>query len=574
MRRIAIAVGLLLAAVVFVLLQGRGPSISEGSVLLVELGGRYIEGPAPPLLARLVARPARPLASVLSSLAMAERDERLAAVVFRITDLDIGFAKAQELHQALLRLRERGRRPIAYLEVESFTGANLEYYVASAAEQVYLAPGTDSPLLGLAAETLLFGGLLERIGVEVDVARIGRYKSAAEIFSRRQMSDAFREVTESLLDSYEAQLVSGIAAARGLPEQAVRAAIDAAPVGASGVVERKLADGERFLDEILDELGRDRVVKEAVYAGQDPSAVGFDPVARVALVYGSGPVVTGSGGTRRGGDPVLAADAVAEALRTAAEDDDFDAILFRIDSPGGSALASDLVWRAVARAREAKPVVASFSDVAASGGYYAACGANAIVAEPATLTGSIGVFVLRPVIAGLLDRLDIGYESFTRGRFAGLATSTRPLDEASERRLAAQVAEVYATFVDRVAEGRGLEAEAVDRAGQGRVYTGEQARAKGLVDELGGLRAAVGRIRTELGLPEDADVALLPHPPPPTLAEQIREALSGAGVAAAAGGWLPAERVLPRALRDWLAVVEAVPAGSPLALLPLAVELR
>ncbi len=571
MRRILIAVGLLGAVILVLLFQTRGPSVSEGSVLLVELGGRYLEGPAPPLLSRLVSEPARPLASVLSSLAMAERDQRLAAVVFRIRDLDIGFAKAQELHQALLRLRERGRRPIAYLEVESFTGANLEYYVASAAEELYLAPGTDSPLLGLAAETLLFGGLLERLGVEVEVARIGRYKSAAEVFSRKEMSDAFREVTESLLDSFEGQLVSGIAAARGLGPDAVREAIDAAPVGAQGLLARKLADGERFLDEILDELGRERVVKEAVYAAQDPSAVGFEPVARVALVYGSGPVVTGSGRGRPGGDPVLAADTVAEALRTAAEDEDFDAILFRIDSPGGSALASDRVWRAVARAREAKPVVASFSDVAASGGYYVACGANAIVAEPTTLTGSIGVFVLRPVIAGLLDRLDIGYETFTRGRFAGLATSTRPLDEESSRRLAAQVAEVYATFVDRVAEGRGLDAAAVDRAGQGRVYTGEQALARGLVDELGGLRAAVGRIRTELGLAEDADVALFPHPPPPTLAEQIRQALSGVAVA---GAGLPAEQVLPRALREWLAVVRAVPAGSPLALLPVALELR
>ncbi len=574
MRRIAIAVALLLAAAVFLLVRARGPSVSEGSVLLVELGGRYIEGPAPPLLARLVSQPARPLASLLSSLALAERDDRLAAVVFRITDLDLGFAKAQELHQALLRLRERGRRPIAYLEVESFTGANLEYYVASAAEEVYLAPGTDSPLLGLAAETLLFGGLLERLGVEVDVARVGRYKSAAEVFSRREMSDAFREVTESLLDSYEAQLVSGIAAARGLTEEEVRAAIDAAPVGTAGAVARKLVEGEQFLDQILDRFGRDRVVEEGVYAGRDPSEVGFDPVARVALVYGSGPVVTGSGSGRPGGEPVLAADSVAEALRTAAEDEDFDAILFRIDSPGGSALASDRVWRAVVRAREAKPVVASFSDVAASGGYYAACGANAIVAEPATLTGSIGVFVLRPVIAGLLDRLDIGYESFTRGRFAGLATSTRPLDEASERRLAAQVAEVYTTFVARVADGRGLESEAVDRAGQGRVYTGEQALGKGLVDELGGLRAAVGRIRRELGLPEDADVALFPHPPPPTLAEQIRDALTGAGVTASLGGRFAAEERMPRALRDWLAVVRAVPAGSPLALLPLVVELH
>ena len=305
------------------------------------------------------------------------------------------------------------------------------------------------------------------------------------------------------------------------------------------------------------------------YAGVDPASLGFGVEAQLAIVYGAGAVVTGSGEVTRGGDRVLAADTVAQAITDAADDPDIQAILFRVDSPGGSPLASDIVWRAISRARaKGKPVVASFSDVAASGGYYVACGADKIVANATSITGSIGVFVLRPVIGGLLDKLGIGVETLTRGARADLLLGTEPLSPGARRVLEKDVRRIYDLFVSRVAEGRGLSTEAVDAVARGRVWTGEQALEQGLIDAVGGLRTAIRETKLLIGLDPEADVLILQYPPPRPLAEQIAEAL-GLGVRALQPG-LP----LPRGVRQLLATVEALPLGAPLLIPPFLADIH
>ena len=569
LRLLLVLLALAFAASFF--LRERGPRIAQGSVLVIDLSGEYVESAQPPLLARLTGPPRRPFASLLSMLATAERDSRISAIVLRIRDLQIGWAKAQELREAIASASSRGRKTIAWLELASF-GANLEYYVASAAQEVYAAPATRAPVVGLAAEYLFFGGLLERLGVEVEVERIGRYKSAVETIAGRSMSDSMREVATSLLDSIDSQFVAGIAESRKLGEPAVREAIAAAPVDPAQMQKWGLIDGALQWDELMAKQGRDpKEVEGDDYAAVDPSEVGFSPVARFALVYGSGPVVLGKGSLSPSGSTVLASETISQALKDAADDASISAIVLRVDSPGGSALASDVVWRAAVAAKaKGKPLIASFSDVAASGGYSVAAGADAIVASPATITGSIGVFALRPVLEGVYEKLDIGFDSIVKGPHADLQLSSRPLSPASRARMKAEVASIYDLFVERVDEGRSLDRAQVDAVGQGRVWTGAQAREVGLVDELGGLREAVKVGKKRLSIAEDKDVALVVFPAPRSLAQQIADALTGKETES----YLPTPALLAgiaRRAEPWL---EALQSGVPMAVLPFALEVH
>jgi protease-4 len=567
LRRLFVLLAIALVASYF--LRGHGPKIARGSTLVIDLQGEYVESAEPPLLARLTGPSRRSFASLLSELATAERDDRLSNIVLRVRDLQIGWGKAQELREAIASASSRGRHTQAWLELASF-GANLEYFVASAAQEVYAAPATRAPVVGLAAEYLFFGGLLERLGVELEVERVGRYKSAVETIAGHQMSDDMREVADSLLDSVDRQFVSGIAESRELPEATVRQAIDAAPVEPEEMKKWGLIDGSLQWDELLAKQGDPPVVEGDDYAAVDPADVGFHPAARFALVYGTGAVVLGKGGISPSGSLVLASDAVSDALDDAAKDPSIAAIVFRIDSPGGSALAADVVWRAAMRARaKGKPLIASFSDVAASGGYYVAAGADAIVASPATITGSIGVFALRPVISGTLGKLDIGFDSLVRGPYAEIQLSTRALSPESRERMRKEVSSIYDLFVSRVDEGRSMDRAQVDAIGQGRVWTGAQAHEVGLVDELGGLREAVRVGKRRLEIAEDADVALVVFPSPRTLVQQIEDALSGAGASLGSSPALMAG--VARRAEPWL---EALQSEVPLALLPFSLEIH
>ena len=522
-RWLAIAVAVLVVLSVLARRFG-SPSVQPGSVLLFELSGDFVEAPDAPLLAQLLGFEQRSLLGTLSELRKAERDERIAHVVLVIRDLQIGWGKAQELRDAIGALREKGRHPIAYLEVGGF-GANIEYYVASAAEQVYCAPGGGAPLIGLAQEFLFLGGLWDKLGVKVEVAQAGAYKGAAESIAGRGMSEAYREHAAALLDSIDASFVAGIARGRGIEEAAVRSALAEATSKPEELERLHLVDGVETRRELLEALGNPPVVKAAEYARVDPASLGFDPQATFALVYGSGTITLGRGTTARSGRPVFAADTVIEALEDAAKDDGVRAILLRIDSPGGGAFPSELVWRAIREARKKKPVIASFSDYAASGGYYLASAADAIVAQPSTLTGSIGVFAVRPALGPLLARFDVGVVTQTRAPHAEIELLTQQLSPENRAWLQADVMEVYHRFLSRVSEGRGIPVEALDPLAEGRVWTGQQAAGLKLVDALGGMRTAVAKAKEKVGIAPDADVALAVFPPPKPLAVQLREAL-------------------------------------------------
>jgi len=509
------------------------PGVEQGSALVLRLEGEYLEAPDAPLFAQVLGFRQQSFVTKLSELRKAQRDERLGHVVLEIGDLQIGWGKAQELRDAIRDLREAGRHPVALLGVGGF-GANLEYYVASAAEQVHLQPGSGPPLIGLAEEHLFLGGLWQRYGVSMAVGKAGVYKGAAEQIAGVEMSEPYREQAESLLDSMDAQFVAGISEGRGLDEAAVRAALAQASSNPEALAASRLIDGTHTLAELLEQLGSPEVVKEEDYAAVDAASVGFDPVATFALVYASGAVVAGEGQTTRTGQPVAASRTIVEALEKAAEDEAVKAIVLRVDSPGGGSYPSELIWRAVRKAREKKPVVASFSDYAASGGYYLSSGADAVVAHPGTITGSIGVFAVRPALGGLYERFGVHTATMQRAPHAELNLSTPPLSEDTAAWLDREVQEVYGLFLKRVAEGRGAEPAAIEAVAQGRVWTGLQAGERGLVDRMGGLRAAVQVAKERVGIAADADVSLAVYPPPRPLAQQLGEAFR---LSAARAAW-------------------------------------
>jgi protease-4 len=561
---IVAGVGLVL---LWLIMPEPGPTIQSDSTLVLNLSGDYVEAADLSLLMQLLPDQPTSFVALLSELKKAERDDRLSGVIFRIRSLGIGWAQAQELRTAIERLSAAGRQTIAYLEPGGLS-ANIEYYVASAADEVRSSPAASVGLVGLAAEYFFLGEMWKNLGIDFDVARAGKYKSAVETIAGDEMSDAHREVANAILDSINSQFVSGIAASRGLTPEVVQLAIDRAPMTPKALVELSLIDKVEFFDETIESV-EGPIVYGADYAQVDPASVGWNPVAQFALIYGSGNVVVGQGRNNSRGNPVLASDSVAAALQNAAADSNIEAIIFRIDSPGGSVLASDIVWRALEIAKRSnKPVIASFSNVAASGGYYVAAGADFIMAPPGSLTGSIGVFVLRPVLANLLDKLDIRVERMTRGAHADLLLGSARLSPETAALLRNEVDAIYELFIDRVAAGRQLSREDVDELAQGRVWTGEQAFERGLIDGLGGLSEAVAHAKQVVGLDPDADVALVPYPPPGSLADQLSELLRGAALQAVPSVSLPG---LAGRLQDWLA---AVPVGVPTLVPPFVLDIR
>jgi protease-4 len=558
----------LLAALLFTGCGG-GPRIEPGSTLVLTLEGDYAEGAAGPLLMRVLGRGAPSLLEVYSAFRKAELDARIERVVVRVRGLAVGWGKAQELRAALARVSAAGKSTVAVLEAEGFGATS--YYVASAAQRVVATPASRSPLLGLATEQLFFAGLFEKLGVMVEYERAGDYKSAIEPFTAEKMSDASREMTSALLDSTEAALVRDIASARRIAPERVRALIDEAPSSAEELLAAKLIDEVAYYEDLVRDA---RVVSQEAWSLVDSASLGVKPEVTFALIHGAGMVVTGHGEISPTGDSLLAADPFVKAVQEAVRDAEVRALLVRIDSPGGSPLASDLMWRALRDARAAgKPVVVSLSDVAASGGYYVASAADTIVSHPTTLTGSIGVFVMRPSLAGLLEKFGITAETMQRGARADLLFGSQPLTEGAREVLRKDVAGVYAQFVARVAEGRGMEPAAVEQIGGGRVWTGEQALANGLVDELGGLYEAAVAAKRALGLAEDTAVALRTFPAQQTLAEQLLQLTRG-GAHAHAAGVSATLAALPRELRVLHTLATQLPVGAPLLVPPSLVTLR
>ena len=502
------------------------PELPERIVLTLDLGEPLVEAAAiDPLAALSLERPLEVSALVLA-LERAAADPKVLGLVARLDATDHGLAVAQEVRAAVHRFRATGRFALAWADsFGEFGPGNEGYYIATAFDRIHLQPGGMVGLTGFLAEIPFIRPLLERLGIEGEVIRRSAFKTAFDTFVEDGLTPANALMMNDLLDHLYGQLVDGIAGSREMPPAEVEKLIDAGPFTDEAALGRGLVDGLAYRDEVLDgalaEAGPDAVAVDlADYARADDREE--EPAARVALITAQGPIHRGTAGL----GAFIGADDLAEALGQARDDAAIDAVVLRLDTGGGSATASETIGREVELLREAgKPIVVSMGNATASGGYWIAMGASHIVAEPATLTGSIGVIAGKPVLARAWERLGVNWATLQRGRNAGYLSLNRPFDDLARERLEDAIDALYERFKAGVAEGRGLSPDSVEAMAQGRVWLGSEALGLGLVDELGGLleaRAATARL---LGLPENVMPHLQRYPKPPSTFERLREIL-------------------------------------------------
>jgi protease-4 len=561
-----------------------GPSIENNSVLVLKISGDLPDFSSENPMAQLLGNePQTSFASVLTNLRKAKVDKRIGGVLLDIEFPAIGWGKADELREAIADFKSSGKPVYAYMEL----GMNKEYYIATAADKIFVPPTGDLYINGLQAEATFYRGSLDKLGIEPEVIQIGKYKNAPDSYTRKEMSEAQREVINALLDDFYGRLVGGIAETRGKTPDEVRAIIDNAPYNAVQAQQQNLIDGAIYRDDVHNQLKKQlgyteseslNFTSESKYREVTPESVGLAGGERVAVIFASGGIMSGkSNDGSFGGAQTAGSDTLVKAINDAAADSSIKAIILRVDSPGGSALASDLIWHAIENAKTKKPVVTSMGDVAASGGYYIAANSNKIVAEPTTVTGSIGVFLGKPNVRGLYDWLGINSQTVTRGKNAGIFDVGRnwtPEERAVFENQAKNI--YYDNFVPKVAAGRGRAKEYIDSIGQGRVWTGRQAKENGLVDEFGGLNKAIEIAKQLANLPADKEVKRVVFPAPKPFFQEVfgsgdEEATVQSKQQEALMQALPEDA---RRLFRYAALFDAMKRGETMAMMPFELNIK
>lgn len=432
------------------------------------------------------------LNDILASIKTAKTDEKIKGIYLDVASIQSGFATIEEIRNALIDFKKSGKFIIAYSEVYT-KGA---YYLASVADKVYLNPEGIIDFRGFSSEITFFKGALDKLGIEAQVIKVGTYKSAVEPFILDKMSDANRKQVTSFLGSMYEHYLQKIGESRRISRDSLFTIANNALVrSAKDAVKYRLADGLKYKDEILSELKNLSGIAQkkdlnsvsiADYASVAHDKKTESSTNRIAVIYAVGEIMSG-----KGDDTYIGSEGISQAIRKARLDDKIKAVVFRINSPGGSALASDVIWREVELTKKVKPIIVSMGDVAASGGYYIACAADSIFAQPNTITGSIGIFSVIPNMQKFFNnKLGITFDGVKTGKFADISI-TRPLREDEKMIIQTETNQIYANFTQKVANGRGKTAAFIDSIGQGRVWTGAEAIKIGLVDRLGNINDAI-----------------------------------------------------------------------------------
>ncbi len=450
---------------------------------------------------------------LLNEIGRAKEDESIKGMILRIDPLDMGLAKTQEIREAILDFKESGKSVIAYIEF----GGNKEYYIATAADKIAMMPTGYLMFTGLEAEVTFIKGTLDKLGIVADLEHIGDYKSASDLVTRDSMSEAHREVVNSLLDDMYDQITKDIAFQKGWTQEEVKSKIDQGPFTASEAYKANLVDTLIFYDQI-DDLVKQVVgkkphrINDKRYAGRTYYKYSWAIPPKIAVIFATGSIFEGESGENFLLGDIMGSETIANAIRSAREDKTVKAIIFRVDSRGGSGMASDVILREIIRTKGKKPFIVSMSDVAGSGGYWISCAADTILSLPGTYTGSIGVISGKFSLEGLYEKIGFTKEGIKRGKHADFYTTTRQFTDEERKVVKRQIKEFYDEFVKRVSEGRKMSYEQVDAVGRGRVWTGKQAKENGLVDELGGLNLALAIAKEKTGIPQDAEVEILSLP--------------------------------------------------------------
>jgi protease-4 len=503
---------LLMAAGLFLVMRPR--RIPEWSLLQVRLSDSLPEEPSRGVLGRFLGWREITIFDLVQALDAAGGEERVRAVTLRLSGLDCGLSRAQEIRLALTRLREKGTPVTALLE----KGGTTDYYVATAADEVYLLPGGSLDVTGLVLDMPLARGTLDRLGITPDFVTIGEYKGTPEVYTRSEMSPSMRENLEAVAESLFSRLVSDMARRRGLTPERFREIVDEGFLSAEAAVDLGLVDGllhadvlrERAVERVGEEL-EDLTVTELLRSRR-PGWLARPP--RLALVYVTGVLVTGESVDNEWAGDMTGSETITRVLREVREDEGIEAVILRLDTPGGSAAAAETVWRAVEVTAREKPVIVSMGDYAASGGYYIAAAGDELLAQPSTITGSLGVFSGKFAMNGLYDWVGLNWGLVKRGRNADMFLDLQPWTDEQRELIRRQLEGIYGRFVEVVAGGREMTTDEVLSVADGRIYSGEQALELGLVDRLGGLREAIEAARSRAGLPPGARVRVDVHPRP------------------------------------------------------------
>jgi protease-4 len=576
---VLIGLALLVAAV-----RGGAPSVANNSVLSLRVAGTLPDYVPDDPMRRFFGGPDQSLSNLILQFKKAKVDNRIKMVVLDINMSAVGWGKAEEIRDAIADFRSSGKPVYAFLEI----GMNKEYYIASACDKIYVAPPGELFITGLAADVMFFRGSLDKLGIYPDMYQIGKYKSAGDMFTQKEMTDAHREYINSLLDDLFNRYVEAIAKARGKSAEEVRALIDNAPYSAAKAKEAGLIDNVAYRDEMEKEIKTTlgyketdtlKIVRGSSYTDIEPESLGLDKGEKVAVIYATGDIGSGQSDNSPSGSQSIGSDTLAKALNDARDDKTIKAIVIRVDSPGGSGLASDIIWHAVVSAKEKKPVVISMGDVAASGGYYIAAGASKIVAQPSTITGSIGVVAGKPVLRGFYDWLGISNEYVLRGKNAGMFRETEKFSPDERAKFEEWIKTTYyEDFVPKVAKGRNKDAAYIDSIAQGRVWTGSQGKERGLVDEFGGLDRAVEVAKELANIPKDKGVHRVIMPYPRTLLQELMAAGdemrgSGSGVKQQQAMMAALPEDARRALR-YAAMLDRMKNGESMLLMPFDLRVK
>jgi protease IV len=493
------------------LFSPKAPAVPANSALVLDLTGSVPEAapvdiPFPPT--QLQSAPT--VRDVWTSLREAATDNRIKAVVIQPRSLAIGWGKLEEFRQELLDFKRSGKPVYAFLQGPG----SREYYLASVADKIFLSPDDDLNVKGFLVGAVFFKDTLDKLGIQVQVDHIGRYKDAGDIFTRTNMSPETREVLNQVLDEIYGGFCSTVGQFRHKSADEVRSLIDNGPFAANQAKSSGLVDELGYEDQVYGDLkkklGLGQINKLSIrtYFRAVPGKGDH-----IALLVGEGDIVRGDPDSSFSNEVAIAANAFAKTIRQVRNDHTVKGVILRVDSPGGDAVASDEILHELKLLSNAKPLVISMSDVAASGGYFISMTGDRVLAYPDTITGSIGVLYVRPNVHGFFDKLGIQEDILSRGRLAEIDSDYVPLSDAARQKLHELIQASYKSFVTDVAKARKETYDQIDPVAQGRVWMGTQARQNGLVDELGGLDQAVALIRKKANLPSTGDTNLIMYPP-------------------------------------------------------------
>lgn len=558
-------------AYVAVKIGSQPPSVRDATTLVLDLDGEIVEHNATELPARLFQRGTKPtLRQVVENVDKAAADSRVTGILVRPGGGEYGWAKANEIRAALLRFRQRGKKVYCHIVNASFR----DYYVATACEKVYMQPVGVLDVKGMRAEAMFWRGTLEKIGARAQIVHTGPYKTYSNSFTEREMTPEHREMLNWLVDSLYDTALQAVAEARKKPILEVRQIVEAGPYEAGQAKTAGLIDDTLYEDQVLDLFKQQSPNKRLNrmtadrYLQVPAEDAGLRGKQKVAVLYAVGSIMRGDNGVDPlGGDQAIGSDSFGRTAREVADDSSVKAVILRVDSPGGDALASESIWRDLKNLAQKKPLVVSMSDVAGSGGYYIAALGAPIVADPNTLTASIGVVNGKIDIQGLYNKLGITKDLITRGPNSTLDSDYTPYTPEQWTKAQQSADVIYRAFKQRVADARKMNPDQVEQIAQGRVFTGEQAKQKGLVDELGGLSRAVEVVKEKAGIPKDEYVRLVPYPAPKSLFEILMERGQSAEAEARARA-MP----MPESLRAMMAL--RMFNGQPLTLMPFRLEFR